>query len=75
MFTTFTWSISRDGNVYRMRRSDGVKVTPAPVGQVGKALGCHLILAEQYDDVLRQLIATGKAETTVTLLKGGLRQL
>jgi hypothetical protein len=75
MFTTFTWSIWRDGNVYRMRRSDGVEVTPAPVGQLARALGCHLILAEQYSDVLQQLIATGKAETTVTLLKGGLRQL
>jgi hypothetical protein len=75
MFTTFIWSIWRDGDVYRMRRSDGVEVTPAPVGQLGRALGCHLVLAEQYDDVLRQLIATGKAETTVTLFKGGLRQL
>lgn len=74
MFVTYTWNIWRDGNVYRMRRSDGIEVTPAPVGQLGRALGCHLILAEQYDDVLRQLIATGTAETTVTLTKGGLRQ-
>jgi hypothetical protein len=74
MFTTFTWNIWRDGGFYRMRRSDGIEVTPAPVAQLGRALSCHLILAEQYSDVVQQLLTTGRAETTVTVLKGGLRQ-
>lgn len=58
-----------------MRRSDGIEVTPAPRGHLGQALGGHWIDGEQYEDVLRQLAATGKAEVTVTRVKGGLRQL
>jgi hypothetical protein len=74
MSMTYTWNIWSVGDFYRIQRNDGVEVTPAPHGQLGQALGCHLIHGEQYNDVLRQLAATGKAQITVTTLKGGLRQ-
>ena len=75
MSVKYAWVIWREGDLYRMRRSDGVEVTPAPVGQLGRALSCHLILNEQYEDVVQQLVASWCAEVEVTLLRGGLRQI
>lgn len=75
MNVTYNWTIWRAGDVYRMLRSDGVEVTPAPVGQLYRALSSHLILADQYNDVVQQLLTTGCAETTVTIVGNGIKQL
>lgn len=56
MFATSTWTIWRDDSFYRMKRSDGIEVTPASVGQLGMALGPHSILPDQYDDAVQQLL-------------------
>ena len=72
---TYTWTIKKDGDVFRIRRNDGIEVTPATLSQLPQALHCHGILGDLYDDVCRQLIETGEATATVLLAAGGIRQV
>lgn len=71
---TYSWTIKKDGDLYRMRRNDGVEPTPAKLSQLPLALPCHGIVGDLYDDVCRQLGETGEAIVTVTLSRSGIRQ-
>jgi hypothetical protein len=72
---TYTWTIKREGELYRISRNDGLEVTPAPRSKLRQALEPHGILGDLYDEVCRQLDATGEATASPALMRGGIRQL
>lgn len=67
------WTVERIDDLYRIRRDDGLEMTPATRDQLRRALQPHGIIGELYEDVCRQLNDTGEAEVSVATVR--LRQL
>jgi hypothetical protein len=72
---TYTWTIEQTGDLFHIRREDGLQVSPAPRAKLLQALQPHGIIGGLFDDVCSQLDETRKATVSVTLARGGLRQL
>jgi hypothetical protein len=72
---TYEWTIWKEGELYRMRRNDGVEPAPARLSQLPIALPCHGIMGDLYNDVCRQLNESGKATVDVMLSNIVIRQL
>ena len=70
----YKWTIKQEGDLCSIGREDGLELPPTPRAELRQALAPYWIVGADYDEICRQLDESGKAQISLSTVRG-VRQL